>query len=155
MGVRFVPFPAPSSSGDQVVGEHSVPGGRCVLPPPCSQPPGLTTSPFPAPWFPGYAGRAPSQVGRVSPLGCWSLAVILLAHVNRPGSQEDLVSNWEPARSLVEDASLGQRLPLSSSGCRLPASLPPVGDGPIRCWLALPQYSLTPLFCERPGSALG
>ena len=31
----------------------------------------------------------------------------LLVDVNRPGSQEDLVSNWEPARSLVEDAVSG------------------------------------------------
>ena len=37
----------------------------------------------------------------------------LLADVNRPGSQEDLVSNWEPAHSLVEDAVSGLRLPLS------------------------------------------
>ena len=29
------------------------------------------------------------------------------APVNHPGSQEDLVSNWEPARSLVEDAISG------------------------------------------------
>ena len=28
----------------------------------------------------------------------------LLVDVNRPGYQEDLVSNWEPACSLVEDA---------------------------------------------------
>ena len=31
----------------------------------------------------------------------------LLADVNCPGSQEDLVSNWEPAGSLVEDAVSG------------------------------------------------
>ena len=28
----------------------------------------------------------------------------LLVDVNHPGSQEDLVNDWEPARSLVEDA---------------------------------------------------
>ena len=27
----------------------------------------------------------------------------LLVDVNHPGSQKDLVSNWEPAHSLVED----------------------------------------------------
>ena len=31
----------------------------------------------------------------------------LLVGVNHPGSQEDLVSRWEPARSLVEDAISG------------------------------------------------
>ena len=34
----------------------------------------------------------------------------LLVDVNRPGSQEDLVSNWEPARSLVEDAVSGAEI---------------------------------------------
>ena len=34
----------------------------------------------------------------------------LLADANHPGSQEDLVSNWEPARSLVEDAVSGAEI---------------------------------------------
>ena len=34
----------------------------------------------------------------------------LLVNVNCPGSQEDLVSNWEPARSLVEDAISGAKI---------------------------------------------
>ena len=54
--------------------------------------------------------RALSQVCHVSPLGSWSQAVTLLAHVNRPGSQEDIVSNWEPAHSLVEDAVSGAEI---------------------------------------------
>ena len=33
----------------------------------------------------------------------------LLADVNCPGSQEDMVSNWEPAHSLVEDAVSGAK----------------------------------------------
>ena len=56
--------------------------------------------------FPGCKVGAPSQVCRVSPLGSLSQAVTLLADVNRLGSQEDVVSNWELAHSLVEDASL-------------------------------------------------
>ena len=35
------------------------------------------------------------------------MTATLLADVNHPGSQEDLVSNWEPAQSLVEDAISG------------------------------------------------
>ena len=35
------------------------------------------------------------------------LAATLLVDVNHPGSQEDLVSNSEPACSLVEDAISG------------------------------------------------
>ena len=34
----------------------------------------------------------------------------LLTDVNLPGSQEDVVSNWEPAHSLVEDAVSGAEL---------------------------------------------
>ena len=67
----------------------------------------LVTSPVPAAWFPGCAVGVPSQVCRVSPLKSLSLAVTLLADINHPGSQEDLVSNWEPACSLVEDAISG------------------------------------------------
>ena len=57
----------------------------------------------------------------------------LLADVNRAGSQEDLVSNWEPAHSLVEDASLldGDCPLTSGSGCLMPASLPLGREGPI------------------------
>ena len=65
----------------------------------------------------------------------------LPADVNRPGSQEDLVNNWEPARSLVEDAVSGAKI-VPFWLCRLPASLPLAGDGPI-C-----SYSLSPLFRE-------
>ena len=98
--------------------------------------------------------RIPSQVCHVSPLGTWSQAVTLLAGVNRPGSQEDMVSNWEPTHSLVEDASLCCRnwtspLPYGS-GYYTPASLPPAGgEEPVHSQLALLWYSLNPLFCEQ------
>ena len=58
-GLRFVPFPGSSSSGDQVLGEHTVPGGLCIL----------ITSPVLAAQFPRFAMRALSQVCCVSPLG--------------------------------------------------------------------------------------
>ena len=38
VGPCFVPYPGPSSSGDQVLGEHTFSAGRCVLSPPWSQP---------------------------------------------------------------------------------------------------------------------
>ena len=75
----------------------AVPEGPCIL----------ITSPVLAARFPGCAVRAPSQVGCVSPLGRWSQAATLLEDVNHPGSQEDVVSSWEPAHSLVEDAVSG------------------------------------------------
>ena len=46
----------------------------------------------------------------MSPLGSRSLTVALLADINCPGSQKDLVSNWEPAHSLVEDAVCGAEI---------------------------------------------
>ena len=86
-------------------------------------PPGvvcLITSPIPAAQFPGWQQACPSQVGRVSLLGRWSLAANVPADVNCP----EVFSKWEPACSFVEDASLGLRLPLSGSGCpRLPPGL--------------------------------
>ena len=52
----------------------------------------------------------------------------VLADVNRPESQEDMVTNYEPAHSLVEDAGLwGRDCPLpSGSGFRVPTSQPAV-----------------------------
>ena len=53
--------------------------------------------------------------------------------VNHLESQEDMVNNWEPAYSLVEDAGLWSRYwssPLpSTSGCQTTASLPLAGGG--------------------------
>ena len=72
--------------------------------------------------------------------------------VNRPGSQEDLVSNWEPASSQFGKGRhlWGQVCPfLYSSGYRPPASLPPAGDGPVCRQLTFLRFLLSPLFCER------
>ena len=71
--------------------------------------------------------------------------------VNHPGSQEDLVSNWEPAGSLVKGAisetKIGPRLPTLAATC-LPLCLQR-GQGPVRSQLALLWYLLSPLFCEQ------
>ena len=80
--------------------------------------------------------------------GCY-----VLADVNCPGSQEDVVSIWEPAHSLVENAGLGLRLqqPLAFSFWLSLACLSAsgAGEGPVCSRLALVRYSLNPLFCER------
>ena len=50
----------------------------------------------------------------------------LLVDVNYPGSQEDLVRNWEPACSLVEDAVSGAEIAprlLALAVIRLPPCL--------------------------------
>ena len=78
----------------------------------------------------------------------------LPADVNYPGSQEDLVSNWDPAFILVEDDVSGAKIAPCCLWLLTPASLPLVGDGPVHSQLALLWYSLSPLFCERVGSAL-
>ena len=60
--------------------------------------------------------------------------------VNYPGSQEGLVSNWEPAHSLVEDAISGVEIAphlLALAVILLP--LPPAGGG------AGPQPASSPL----------
>ena len=85
---------------------------------------------------------APSEVCRVSILGSWSLAATLPGDVDRPESQEVLVS-----REVCLQFGIGC---LSGADCPLPAlaalaCLSPVGDGPVCSQLA----PLRPLFCER------
>ena len=78
--------------------------------------------------FPRCASGEPSQVCHVSPLGSWCLAVTFLEGVNCSGSQEELVSNWEPARSLVEHVVSEAEFapcPLALSVARLPSCLRP------------------------------
>ena len=106
--------------------------------------------------FPRCATRAPSLVCRISPLGSWSQAATLLADVNHLGSQEDFVSNREPAHSVVEDAGLwGRECPLpSGSGCRLPVSLPPVGGGACTQPTSSPIHSIL-CSVRAPGCVLG
>ena len=66
--------------------------------------------PCPSLLVPGCTVGALSQVCCVSPLGSWSLVVTLPVDVNYPGFQEDLVSNWEPACNLIEDAISGAEI---------------------------------------------
>ena len=116
LGLRFVPFPGPSSSGDQVFGEH----GHCDLWPP----PSLLLS---------FLGVQLAHFLR------WMLTV------------QNPKKSWlarKPAYSLVDNASLGPRLPPSGSGCPLCLSLE--GDGPVCSQLAL----LSPLFCEQAWQCL-
>ena len=59
VGLHFLPFPGPSSSGDQGSVSTLSPGGVVHL----------ITSPVPATQFPGCAVEALSQMSHVSPLG--------------------------------------------------------------------------------------
>ena len=59
LGLHFVHFPGPSSSGDQVLGEHTLSWWTVHL----------ITSPTPVAQFPGCAVGALSQAYFVSPLG--------------------------------------------------------------------------------------
>ena len=78
------------------------------------------------------------------------ISATLLADVTHPGLQEDLVSNWEPDHSLVEDAISGAEVASrlrALAVARLPLCLQWV-EGPVHSQLALLWYSLNPLFCE-------
>ena len=100
--------------------------------------------------FPRCTTRVSSQVCHVSPLESWSQAVTLLADVNHPGSQEDVVSNWKPTHSLVKDAFSGAEIApclLVLAVTHLPLCLQQ-GHGPVCNRLTLLWYSLNPLFCE-------
>ena len=75
----------------------------------------------------------------------------LLADVNRPGSQEDLVSSWELAHSLIEDAISGVEIApclLALAAARQPLCLL-WREGLVQSQLALLWYLLSPLFCEQ------
>ena len=75
---------------------------------------------------------------------------MLLVDVSCPGSQEDLVSSWEPAHSLVEDALSGAEIAphlLALSVTCLPLCLW-WGEALVCSWLALLWYLHSPLFCE-------
>ena len=67
------------------------------------------------------------------------MAATILADVNHPGFQEDLVSNWEPAHNLVEDAisraEIAPCLPTLAI-THLPLCLQR-GNGLVHSWLAL------------------
>ena len=77
--------------------------------------------------------------------------------VKRPESQEDLVSNWEPARSLVEDAISGTEFALSLLALAV-TRLPPCLWWEMG-WSAASQLSshICSVLCSvsGPGSALG
>ena len=99
----------------------------------------LIASSVPAAQFSGCAVDAFTQMCHVSLLESWSVAATLQEDVNCPEAQV-LVSNWEPARSLVEDAISGTKI------APFQFWLPLAGDGPIHNQLALLLYLFSPLF---------
>ena len=116
---------------------QSPPGRGCVLSPPQSLPL-------------GFLGVKPAHLLRCAMCVFWGADLWL-----QPSRQMSTIQNpkksWlatNPACSLVNDASLGPRLPASSSDCPcLPVSGP---DWPVGSRLAL----LSPLFCERAWQCL-
>ena len=131
-------------SGGQVLSKHTVPGGLCIL----------CTSLVQAALFPGCTTKTLSQTCHVSPQGSWSQTVTLLANVNHPGSQEDMVCDRQPAHTLAADAVSGAEI--AAAPClpflavtHLPLCLH--GGRVVNCsGLALLWYSLGcyPLFNE-------
>jgi len=139
LGLHFMPFPGLSSSVNQVLGKHTLPGGWCILSPP---------SPSPSvSWV--------CHESATSGVPCVSSGE-LISDCDPPGRGQPsrisgrLVSNWEPASSLVEDAISGAKiapcLP-ALAVTSLPLSLWWV-EGLVCSWLAFLWYSLSPFFCE-------
>ena len=133
MDLHFVPFPGPSSSGDQVLGKR----GHCNLLPPLSL-------------LLGFLGVKLAHLLRCAVCLFWGADLWL-----RPAWWMSTIQNpkksWlatKPACSLVDDASLGLQLPLLALAA--PTCLSPAGDGLVRSWLAL----LSPLFCEQAWQCL-
>ena len=75
------------------------------------------------------------------------MAATLLADINCLGSQEDLICNWEPACSLVEDPVSGIEVAprlLALTVTLLPPCLPACGRG----WASLPLASSPLVFAQ-------
>ena len=104
-------FPGPSCSGFQVLHEGTVLGGVCVS----------CTSQIQATQALRGTMSAQSQVGHASPQGSWSQAVTVLADINHPGCQEDIVSDRQPAHSLEGDAVSGAEIEVAL--CLLPLAV--------------------------------
>ena len=117
VGHAFCALPRSEHLSNQVLGKHTVPGGLCIL----------ISSQVLAIRSPRCTMRAPSQVCCMSPLESWSQAATLLNDISHPGSQEDVVSSWEPAHSLVEDAISGAEI--VAAPCLLALALPLGGEG--------------------------
>lgn len=86
----------------EMCGEHSQwmdHTGSCHSPRKCAGPRSKLLRLTGAPWV-------QSRVSHVSPQGCLSQAVTLLANINHPGSQGNIVSNWQPADSLAGVSTL-------------------------------------------------
>ena len=136
----FVPFPGLSSLGDQVLGEYTVPGARCGLSPPWSRPLGF--------WV-----CHESTVSGVLVCLLWE-AHLRLRLSWQMSTVQDPRKTWLAVGACSQFGGgcrlWGQDCPSpSGSGCRLPASLPPGGDGLVCSQLALLWYSLSPLFYEQ------
>ena len=84
--------------------------------------------------------------------GSWSQAVTLLAAVNHPGSQGDVISSWRPSHSLLENVVSGAEIVAAAWLLALAvAHLPlPPGRALNGIQLTLLWYSPghNPLFCE-------
>ena len=80
----------------------------------------------------------------------------LLADVNHSGTQEDMVSNWEPAHSLVEDGFSGAEIAAAPCFLGLVVTCLPFCLRESRALyssqLALLWYLLNLSFCERTRS---
>ena len=120
LGVCFVPFLGPSSSGNQVFGEHTVPGGVCVLSLPWS-------------WPLSFLGALQERLLRCAMCLLWG-ADLRLQPSWQMSTVQDPRKLWLATGSLLtvwwRMPSLGPRVPLAFQlWCCPPASLPPAWGG--------------------------
>lgn len=98
----FGPFPGASCSGDRVAGKALSQVGCGSYVPDRSQPL-------------GFLALLEGRFARVLCLeGCWTQALTFMAYANCPWTQEDMISNWQPAQSLVGDVLSGADITAAS-----------------------------------------
>ena len=134
------PSQARAAQATRCLARAHAPGGECFL-----SPPGPSHS---VSWVRGVSADS----------GVWCVSSgEQISDCDPPGGcqpsriPEDLGSNWEPARSLVEDAISGAEIAPHLSApavAHLPLCLQR-GKGPVCSRLELLWYSLGPLLCEQ------
>ena len=147
MGLRFLPFPGLSSSGKQVLGEHTLPRWGSVS----YHLPGPSCLVF---WV--------CSRSTISGVPCVSSGELISGcdppgDVNCPESQELNGACLQCGRGCLSGAEIAPFqlwLPTSPPAPPHLACFYLAGDGPARSLLALLWCSLSPLFCERAWQCL-
>ena len=145
LGLCFLPFPSPSSSGNQVLGEHTLPGRWCISSPPQSQPL-------------GFLGVQQEYHLRCAVCLLWGANLWLQLSWQMSTVQDPRKTCLATGSLLMvwwRMPSLAMRLPLAFWLWLPPTCLSAFSRGWASMQLASSPLVFSQSFVSRPGSALG